>query len=298
MLYWGCSKQTVNERGDFDGIARLHRLNLPDVKPTLLKLLKSYTISEQFDDKRMSRMWHTAVTAYTRLKLTYSSDRLPALQGIARSMHQERKCAYYAGLWEDTLLRDAMWWRSRDPPLAQDSKSQAPSWSWASAIGPVKWPQGLWSDTYRPTAKTVSVETHPVGKDSMGEVAGGTLVLPGHCAPALIPHDGTKGPSEMHAIRFKQAGALWHLDSDDKTGLDLDKLTLVTMGEDTHNSWVLILTESNAGYQTFRRFGCGRLGHLMYRHELNIMGETKTITIVRARVDNNKHEQWGSSIHL
>jgi hypothetical protein len=114
----------------------------------------------------------------------------------------------------------------------------------------------------------------------MGEVAGGTLVLTGHCAPALIPLDGTKGPSEMHAIRFKQAGALWHLDSDDKTGLDLDKFTLVTMGEDTYNSWVLILTESDAGYQTFRRIGCGRLGHLMYRHELDIMGETKTITIV------------------
>jgi hypothetical protein len=46
-------------------------------------------------------MWDELVRLYSLRKLTYITDKLPALSGVASRVHQLTQSRYLAGLWED-----------------------------------------------------------------------------------------------------------------------------------------------------------------------------------------------------
>jgi hypothetical protein len=58
---------------------------------------------------QLALYWRRLVMAYSELGLTYSSDRLPALSGLAKQFLGLRKGPYLAGLWRDSFLSDLMW---------------------------------------------------------------------------------------------------------------------------------------------------------------------------------------------
>ena len=81
--------------------------------------------------------WLDIVAQYTRRNLTFEADVFPALAGFVKQTQALRNCAYYAGLWEDTLIIDLLW-RSRTPEKrSHPMEWLAPTWCWASAIAPV-----------------------------------------------------------------------------------------------------------------------------------------------------------------
>lgn len=53
--------------------------------------------------------WHRMVEKYSQRHLTYATDKLPALSGIAAVYHDAIRSAYLAGLWRDNLLYDLLW---------------------------------------------------------------------------------------------------------------------------------------------------------------------------------------------
>ncbi|KAF2995395.1 hypothetical protein E8E13_004489 [Curvularia kusanoi] len=56
------------------------------------------------------REWRNAVEYYSRLKLTYEKDRLPAIAGYVRRMQERRPGdVYIAGMWLNSLLSDLDW---------------------------------------------------------------------------------------------------------------------------------------------------------------------------------------------
>ena len=67
-------------------------------------------------------------------------DVLPALSGIANRMNQKRFGDYCAGLWKNDLVYGLGWERASTGRLP--STYTAPSFSWASGIGSVKWADG------------------------------------------------------------------------------------------------------------------------------------------------------------
>lgn len=82
------------------------------------------------------------VSGYGRLDLTYPSDRLPAIAGIAFHRQSSYGGRYLAGLWDDTLAQDLTWQIDGERP-SRKSRIQArktgyiaPSWSWASVERP------------------------------------------------------------------------------------------------------------------------------------------------------------------
>jgi hypothetical protein len=86
--------------------------------------------------------WDAACRDYSRRKLTYQTDKLPALSGIARHFGSRcREDTYVAGVWLSQLPRTLFWsvpTRERPkvrPPLTE---SGAPSWSWMSCAAPVE----------------------------------------------------------------------------------------------------------------------------------------------------------------
>ncbi|OCL07733.1 HET-domain-containing protein, partial [Glonium stellatum] len=90
---------------------------------------------DRYEDVTISlaKIWHRMVREYSFLKLTRPSDKLTALSGLAAQMQSNRQAKYIAGLWEDTLLSDLLWFQlyALNPPHI----SRHPSWSWASVNG-------------------------------------------------------------------------------------------------------------------------------------------------------------------
>lgn len=122
--------------------------------------------------------WHEVVQAYSRLQITYESDRLPALAALAAKMSGFRKDdTYLAGLWQSTLLHDLPW-RNAGFPLKNRCKASAPSWSWASIQGGVEFCfEG--ESQLLPSLQLVDILYVPVGPPHMGKSAESTLMIKG-----------------------------------------------------------------------------------------------------------------------
>ncbi|GAP83692.1 putative heterokaryon incompatibility protein [Rosellinia necatrix] len=94
------------------------------------------------DNPRLMMEWDTACRDYSRRKLTYQTDKLPALSGIAR--HFGSRCqedTYLAGIWLSQLPRALFWnvhGRERPGDRPHSAESGAPSWSWMSCTAPVE----------------------------------------------------------------------------------------------------------------------------------------------------------------
>ncbi|KAM7185632.1 HET domain containing protein [Naviculisporaceae sp. PSN 640] len=97
--------------------------------------------------------WHRLVKEFSRRHLSYPSDKLPALAGIASIvaalLHSDENgeeapdsqsgSHYMAGLWKDNLFHDLCWERHmwEIVPWRATHKWRAPSFSWASVEGNV-----------------------------------------------------------------------------------------------------------------------------------------------------------------
>ncbi|TVY90459.1 hypothetical protein LAWI1_G004505 [Lachnellula willkommii] len=84
-------------------------------------------------------LWRTIVEDYVLLDLTYESDRLPAISGLASrfSQYLPEGDGYLAGLWKSDLARDLLWDCGSAGTGGPTRKKVpgpvlAPSWSWAS----------------------------------------------------------------------------------------------------------------------------------------------------------------------
>lgn len=90
--------------------------------------------------------WIDCVANYSARNLSRSSNRFPALSGLAHAVMDATEDAYLAGLWRGDLCRGLLWSRGYLDSTRKDaqrwarptgSSYRAPSWSWASIDGPV-----------------------------------------------------------------------------------------------------------------------------------------------------------------
>ena len=175
-LVWECGKLRTCECGSdlFSGLSK---------KADHWKVLKPAKTDIDFYDIR-SR-WHEMVEEYTRLRLTYASDLLPALSGVVKQMGEFRQARYLAGLWEDNLVMDLLW----RTPLSQHSKRakpwRAPTWSWASVDSSITYRS--WPDFDRITyCQLVWAETQHATSDPTGRVLSGTIKILGRLKAAKL----------------------------------------------------------------------------------------------------------------
>jgi hypothetical protein len=89
------------------------------------------------DDKVLDQ-WQEVVEHFSSLRLTYESDRLPALLGVATVYQNRLKCNYLAGIWEVDLARGLLWDIKRYQTMQHQKctrvlhQAAPPTWSWAS----------------------------------------------------------------------------------------------------------------------------------------------------------------------
>ncbi|PQE12415.1 HET domain-containing protein [Rutstroemia sp. NJR-2017a BVV2] len=155
--------------------------------------------------------WLSTVESYTSCQITELTDRLPAFSGIAKVYaaylrkadlaylergddsylikEKEGKQRWYlAGNWESHMPRSILWRVIDSSPSRQLSKYVAPSWSWASAPGPVKFvTSGVLARGI--ICKELQYYVDCAGEDTFGQVKGGWIsmnvpLLEGRCVPS------------------------------------------------------------------------------------------------------------------
>lgn len=148
--------------------------------------------------------WDQLVTTYSCLSLTFPTDRLTAISGIASTIYRDGygthdkegemrpSLIYLAGLWRDNLVKDLAWFvgpallermakekvfeivgsGSRRKP--KPKQYLAPSWSWASILDPVRYLSH--SDDVLPLFDVLDTYTKHATDDPFGSVEDGCSI--------------------------------------------------------------------------------------------------------------------------
>lgn len=160
------------------------------------------------DRATMKEDWQNIVEEYTRRRLTFTSDRLAALAGLAAHVHAANpNTEYLAGLWSDTLAQSLLWHPNEEAERVQPYI--APTWSWASVTRSVRW--GI-SESFHVVEQTnlifVDANCRPAGPNKYGALEGAELVVQGHlwrirlleadafgyASARILGEDGTASP--------------------------------------------------------------------------------------------------------
>lgn len=135
------------------------------------------------DRATMKEDWQYVIEEYTRRRLTFSSDRLAALAGLAARVHAEHpEIEYLAGLWSDTLPQSLLWQPTQlYSPERRPLRVQpyiAPSWSWGGITGSVAWAQQENYNTVdQSRLKLVTAICSPAGANKYGALKSAELAV-------------------------------------------------------------------------------------------------------------------------
>ena len=125
--------------------------------------------------------WWSIVTLYSGTQLTYSSDRLPALAGIARRQHEITGDQYLAGMWRDGLIPQLGWYLEEPQRKKTRPKWRGPTWAWTAIDGQVTfwsfWKNDIMVEKSKNHIRVIDVWTTPSGPDRFGAVTGGELMV-------------------------------------------------------------------------------------------------------------------------
>ncbi|KAK0703454.1 heterokaryon incompatibility protein-domain-containing protein [Lasiosphaeria miniovina] len=132
--------------------------------------------------------WYRMIERYSTRQITKDTDRLPALSGLAQAVTRKIGGEYMAGLWKSGLLEGLMWYRAQPGSvLAVTPEYVAPSWSWASVAGSIKFPMYSWyskrarwkaeMSDFESLAQYISHMTEQKDLDPYGQLRGGHLTV-------------------------------------------------------------------------------------------------------------------------
>lgn len=135
--------------------------------------------------------WHNLISTYSIRQLTYESDRLPALSGVAAKIRAWTQSDYIAGLWKQNLPLDLCWSTDYQIPSASvpqilPSRYIAPSWAWPSVRGAKVFNDEDPKQPFMPLAVVEEVICNVSGLNPYGQVSYGRLVLRGLVAHIVV----------------------------------------------------------------------------------------------------------------
>lgn len=139
QLYWDCISQSASELSP-QGVSLLEDV---DSGETWAFRLIRRTIAGKGDPRSLAELiadaWKYVVENYSARTLTQQSDKLIALQGVIEALESVIKLPSVAGMWQQDLWKQLMWWRA-SPPAYEPSERpsfSAPTWSWLSVVSVV-----------------------------------------------------------------------------------------------------------------------------------------------------------------
>lgn len=161
---------------------------------TPAKISHSATLGFQGSPLAIQKRWRKMVEEYSYLSISYKSDKLPAISGLAKQIwHHRPMDKYLAGLWRDSLVLDMLWYpttvsyRSVQEPPIYSTGWNAPTWSWATLDGGVKYDYSLDENpSYEVLIKILEATCVPAGADFTGKLQSASMTLIGQLIPATL----------------------------------------------------------------------------------------------------------------
>lgn len=139
QVIWEC--RTLKATEDWPTKNAIEMLSLKN-----RRILDSITTLGNHD---IYNLWHHTITNYTSRQLTKTEDTLPALSGLARIVGEYTRSEYVVGLWAGDFIRTLGWVSAHsgvdtyvygrkkiEYSLSRHDNYVAPTWSWASVVGP------------------------------------------------------------------------------------------------------------------------------------------------------------------
>jgi len=141
------------------------------------------TVNMSGSSSSIQALWYRIVQGYSWRNLTFGKDKFPAIAAFAsqvQTMNPGNR--YVAGLWENTLLFDLLWYCPiHGPDFVTPYPVKPgiiPSWSWASAKRPVYWVEfepGSWQ--YLPCTEVIQITYKTRGSPILGDIIEASLLL-------------------------------------------------------------------------------------------------------------------------
>jgi hypothetical protein len=236
QIYWECARdyQAADGRsadaayGDPDpagnpGASAL-RESLRNGKKARFKGLD--IASADSSQQQTIEVFYNMCCEYSRRRLTYNTDKLPGMSGLAKRLHDKIGGDYLAGIWSVGFKGGLLW--SRDPRgrgLTRVGDYRAPSWSWASVDGEIRYDWVSHSSASR-HAHDVQLLSFDIqlkdGRAPYGQVTSGW---------ALVRGMTTK-------LRLKYSRSGFRAEEQDVASCDFDDPEMEAFGPESHSHLV------------------------------------------------------------
>jgi hypothetical protein len=277
-LQWECRENTTCDCG-------LTTINETDPKIDYQQSIIDAMEQSKYSSRMLLARWKRVVEEYSRLQLTYSRDKLPALSGLAKEFEKfllKDNYQYLAGLWHidddhtyvNGLLHSMLWARIQTEPLAKRPLPwRSPTWSWASINGGVSY---LWDKRLKRSESihfisNIFAHTKPARTDDFtGEIQAAHLSLRGPVVEATVIYPLSPSPSRysdeflLHTHvkggsveKFLVDYALYDKSDQENFIADGEKVTVLRMCHVANEPKVvsLVLKEIEVGSGMYHRIG-------------------------------------------
>lgn len=213
QMYWECGNRFIAEDMHVENDPRSRTLHTLPMRSLLCYHLTSYSTkmkeTARYGSPSVSygmnedfhSIWASGILFYTRCGLTKASDKLPALYSLAKTLESLTHHQYHEGHWFDDTkfpLTGLLWHPATDARMNKVEPLRAPSWSWASLDGPIKYLdfRNWWAVTFHPhhlEMKFLRVETfQPLGMKSVKALLLEATKIP--CTRFTCPYTSAKNP--------------------------------------------------------------------------------------------------------
>ncbi|PMD29441.1 HET-domain-containing protein [Hyaloscypha variabilis F] len=252
QLFWECREGFAGE----DGVPRAHK----NLKPNKILDMRS---KKELENQLAT--WCEVVETYSSAKLTFPTDRLPALSALARFFAEDLRSPYLAGLWLEGLWYTLLWYNPEHESVGRTKDYIAPSWSWCSINTGIRFLVFHPSSYLHKRIKILDAVVESIG-DTFGQVFRGWIRFKGKVADNLLP------------LRAPQNTSEYSIYPDHPREPPPSNLYWLLLGENISNPnfYFLILIVSPTAQGSYERWGVGRtkVGSV-----LNLLQE-RTITII------------------
>ncbi|KAH6706633.1 heterokaryon incompatibility protein-domain-containing protein [Leptodontidium sp. MPI-SDFR-AT-0119] len=160
------------------------------------KFLRNYSPATTYDSveyRSFKFNWSQIVTDFTHRNLTVGTDRLPAIGGISELMKPDSANDYAAGLWKKDFALHLLWYvpgfSSFNATTSRRHKEYiAPSWSWASVTGPIRYfaPLIHTESKYKIEVEILDIDLVLSGPNPFGSLKDGHIIVRGLLAPTHL----------------------------------------------------------------------------------------------------------------
>lgn len=177
-----CSENTEDLLGNLHPMIHRNAGSFgPSATPRLREVLDvsaSRVSTSPLHSETPTSEWLDLVMMYSRCRLTKPEDKLMAIAGMAKKIHDRTLVDYYAGIWNDSFCQGLLW-LAEHSGLKDPGVKRAPSWSWAAYDGPIQFLGVVKLNSLKPLAEVVRVERMHLGSPLAHEISCNFLNGPG-----------------------------------------------------------------------------------------------------------------------